>query len=62
MKTIRCNLEKIMPVFRIFHRIILSEHGDTSLKKFKKFHLFTKKYASIYARLYHCYILEALSC
>ena len=47
-----------MSDFRKFHRFFLLEHGDTSLKKIKKFHPFIKE---LYAGLYHCYILEALS-
>ena len=32
MKTIPCNLPKSMSDFRNFHRIIILEYGDTSVK------------------------------
>ena len=38
---------KGMSDFRNFHRIIILEYGDTSLKKFKKFHLFIEKLYSL---------------
>ena len=47
-----------MSDFRNFHRIIILEYGDTSLKKFENIHLFIEE---LYARPYHWYMFEALS-
>ena len=48
MKTIRCNLKKKQSDFRNFHRIIILENGDTSLKISRNFTCLSKNYTLVY--------------
>ena len=57
MKMIRRNLTKTCRIFATFTELFYKKHGDTSLKN-KEISPVIKE---LYARLYHCYIVEALS-
>ena len=58
MKTIRCNFKQKHVRFSQLSQNHYIRILGYFLKKFKKFHLFIEE---LYARLYHWYMLEALS-